>query len=126
MTSPLIKEAEKYLGYPYVWGGSTPETSFDCSGYVCWVFENSGVYPLSRTTATGIFDQCAIIPPSEVNPGDIVFFTGTYDSPGPISHVAIYVGDGMMIHAGNPIQYASMNTSYWQSHFYAFGRLIRR
>ena len=119
----LIKEAEKYLGYPYVWGGSTPETSFDCSGFVCWVFKNSGVYPLSRTTAQGIFDQCAIIPPSEAKPGDIVFFTGTYNSIGPVSHVAIYVGDGMMIHAGNPIQYAPMNTSYWQSHFYAFGRL---
>jgi murein DD-endopeptidase MepM/ murein hydrolase activator NlpD len=122
----LIKEAEKYLGYPYVWGGSTPETSFDCSGFVCWVFKNSGVYPLSRTTAQGIFDQCAIIPPSEAKPGDIVFFTGTYNSIGPVSHVAIYVGDGMMIHAGNPIQYASMNTSYFQSHFYAFGRLPRR
>jgi len=122
----LIKEAEKYLGYPYVWGGSSPSTSFDCSGFVCWVFKNSGVYPLSRTTAQGIFDQCAIIPPSEARPGDIVFFTGTYDSIGPVSHVAIYVGDGMMIHAGNPIQYASMNTSYFQSHFYAFGRLPRR
>ena len=122
----LIKEAEKYLGYPYVWGGSTPSTSFDCSGFVCWVFKNSGVYPLSRTTAQGIFDQCAIIQPLEAKPGDIVFFTGTYDSIGPVSHVAIYVGDGMMIHAGNPIQYASMNTSYFQSHFYAFGRLPRR
>ena len=122
----LIKEAEKYLGYPYVWGGSTPSTSFDCSGFVCWVFKNSTVYPLSRTTAQGIFDQCAIISPSDARPGDIVFFTGTYNSIGPVSHVAIYVGDGMMIHAGNPIQYASMNTSYWQSHFYAFGRLPRR
>lgn len=122
----LIREAEKYLGYPYVWGGSTPATSFDCSGFVCWVYSNSGVYPLSRTTAQGIFDQCAIIPPSEAKPGDIVFFTGTYDSIGSVSHVAIYVGNGMMIHAGNPIQYASLNTSYFQSHFYAFGRLPRR
>ena len=122
----LINEAEKYLGYPYVWGGSTPATSFDCSGFVCWVFQNSGIYPLSRTTAQGIFNQCAAISPAEAKPGDIIFFTGTYNSPGPVSHVAIYVGDGMMIHAGKPIQYASINTPYWQSHFYAFGRLPRR
>lgn len=122
----LINEAEKYLGYPYVWGGSTPATSFDCSGFVCWVFQNSGIYPLSRTTAQGIFNQCAVISPTEAKPGDIIFFTGTYNSPGPVSHVAIYVGNGMMIHAGKPIQYASINTPYWQSHFYAFGRLPRR
>ncbi|MDD2458015.1 MAG: peptidoglycan DD-metalloendopeptidase family protein [Eubacteriales bacterium] len=119
----LITEAEKYLGYPYVWGGSTPATSFDCSGFVCWVFTNSGVYALPRTTAQGIFNQCQIIAPSEAKPGDLIFFTGTYANDQPVTHVAIVVGDGMMIHAGNPIQYASSQTSYWQSHFYAFGRL---
>ena len=119
----LITEAEKYLGYPYVWGGSNPSTSFDCSGFVCWVFTNSGVHNMPRTTAQGIYNQCAIIPSSEAKPGDIIFFTGTYDSAGPVSHVGIYVGDGMMIHCGSPIQYANINTSYWQQHFYAFGRL---
>ena len=119
----LITEAEKYLGYPYVWGGSNPSTSFDCSGFVCWVFTNSGVHNLPRTTAQGIYNQCAIISSSEAKPGDIIFFTGTYDSAGPVSHVGIYVGDGMMIHCGSPIQYANINTSYWQQHFYAFGRL---
>ena len=119
----LITEAEKYLGYPYVWGGSNPSTSFDCSGFVCWVFTNSGVHNLPRTTAQGIYNQCAIVSSSEAKPGDIIFFTGTYDSAGPVSHVGIYVGDGMMIHCGSPIQYANINTSYWQQHFYAFGRL---
>ena len=119
----LIAEAEKYLGYPYVWGGSSPSTSFDCSGFVCYVLDKSGVYPMSRTTAQGIFNQCAKIPPSEAKPGDIIFFTGTYDSPGPVSHVGIYVGNGMMIHCGNPISYTSIETSYWQSHFYSYGRL---
>ena len=119
----LIKEAEKYLGYPYVWGGSSPSTSFDCSGFVTWVLNQSGVYPMSRTTAQGIFNQSAKIPPSEARPGDIIFFTGTYASSGAVSHVGIYVGNGMMIHAGNPIQYASVNTPYWREHFYAYGRL---
>ena len=119
----LIAEAEKYLGYPYVWGGSSPSTSFDCSGFVCYVLDKSGVYPMSRTTAQGIFNQCAKIPPSEARPGDIIFFTGTYDSPGPVSHVGIYVGNGMMIHCGNPISYTSIETSYWQSHFYSYGRV---
>lgn len=118
----LITEAEKYLGYPYVWGGSTPATSFDCSGFVCWVFSNSGVYPLSRTTAQGIYNQCARVSPQEAKPGDLIFFKGTYAT-SEISHIGIYVGDGMMIHAGNPIQYTSVNTNYWQSHFYAYGRL---
>ena len=118
----LITEAEKYLGYPYVWGGSTPATSFDCSGFVCWVFSNSGVYPLSRTTAQGIYNQCARVSPQEAKPGDLIFFKGTYAT-NEISHIGIYVGDGMMIHAGNPIQYTSVNTSYWQSHFFAYGRL---
>ena len=119
----LIREAEKYLGYPYVWGGSSPSTSFDCSGFVTWVLNQSGVYPMSRTTAQGIFNQSAKIPPSEARPGDIIFFTGTYASSGAVSHVGIYVGNGMMIHAGNPIQYASVNTPYWTEHFYAYGRL---
>ena len=119
----LINEAEKYLGYPYVWGGSSPSTSFDCSGFVCWVLNQSGVYSINRTTAQGIFNQCAIIPPSEARPGDIIFFTGTYASSGAVSHVGIYVGNGMMIHCGNPIQYASVNSSYWTQHFYAYGRL---
>jgi hypothetical protein len=119
----LINEAEKYLGYPYVWGGSSPYTSFDCSGFVCWVLRESGVYNIGRTTAQGIFNQCAIIPPSEARPGDIIFFTGTYASSGAVSHVGIYVGNGMMIHCGNPIQYASVNSTYWTQHFYAYGRL---
>ena len=85
-----------------VWGGSSPSTSFDCSGFVCWVYTASGVHNLPRTTAQGIYNQCAIISPSEAKPGDIIFFTGTYDSPGPVSHVGIYVGDGMMLHCGSP------------------------
>lgn len=119
----LIKEAEKYLGYPYVWGGSSPSTSFDCSGFVSWVLNQSGVYPMSRTTAQGIFNQTAKIPPNEARPGDIIFFTGTYASSGAVSHVGIYVGNGMMIHCGNPIQYASVTNPYWTEHFYAYGRL---
>ena len=118
-----MEEATKYIGWPYVWGGSSPSTSFDCSGFVCWVYTASGVHNLPRTTAQGIYNQCAIISPSEAKPGDIIFFTGTYDSPGPVSHVGIYVGDGMMLHCGSPIQYANINSSYWQTHFYAFGRL---
>ncbi len=119
----LITEAEKYLGYPYVWGGSSPSTSFDCSGFVCWVYRNSGVYPLSRTTAQGVFNQCSVVRPSEAKPGDLIFFTGTYNSGCPVSHIGIYVGNGMMIHCGNPIQYANVNGSYWSSHFYAYGGL---
>lgn len=119
----LMEEATKYIGWPYVWGGSSPSTSFDCSGFVCWVYTASGVHNLPRTTAQGIYNQCAIISPSEAKPGDIIFFAGTYDSPGPVSHVGIYVGDGMMLHCGSPIQYANINSSYWQTHFYAFGRL---
>ena len=119
----LISEAEKYLGWPYVWGGSSPSTSFDCSGFVCWVYTASGVHNLPRTTATGIFNQCSYVSPANAKPGDLVFFTKTYACDGPVSHVGIYVGGGMMIHAGDPIKYASINTSYWQEHFYAFGRL---
>lgn len=120
----LIAEAEKYLGYPYVWGGASPSTSFDCSGFVCYVLDKSGVYPMSRTTAQGIFNQCAKIPRSEAKPGDIIFFTGTYDSSGPVSHVGIYVGGNMMLHcASGGVQYARMDTNYWTEHFYAMGRL---
>ena len=119
----LMEEAARYLGYPYVWGGSSPSTSFDCSGFVCWVFTNSGVHNLSRTTAQGIYDQCTPVSAADAKAGDIVFFTGTYNSPGPVSHVGIYCGNGVMIHCGDPIKYASINTPYWQSHFYSFGRL---
>jgi cell wall-associated NlpC family hydrolase len=120
----LIREAEKYLGYPYVWGGSNPSESFDCSGFVCWVLDHSGVYPIGRTNAQGIFNKTTPIAPSEAKPGDIIFFTGTYDSSGPVSHVGIYVGDNMMIHcASGGVQYARMDTKYWTQHFYAFGRL---
>ena len=119
----LMEEAAKYLGYPYVWGGSSPSTSFDCSGFVCWVFTNSGVHNLPRTTAQGIYDQCTPVSAADAKAGDIIFFTGTYNSAGPVSHVGIYCGNGVMIHCGDPIKYASINTSYWQSHFYAFGRL---
>jgi len=119
----MLKEAEKYLGYPYVWGGSSPSTSFDCSGFVCWVINQSGVGNIPRTTATGIYNQTTRIPKSEAKAGDIIFFDGTYDSAGAVSHVGIYVGDGMMLHCGNPIGYANVNNGYWQDHFYAFGRL---
>ena len=119
----LMEEAAKYLGYPYVWGGSSPSTSFDCSGFVCWVFTNSGVHDLPRTTAQGIYDQCTPVSAADAKAGDIIFFTGTYNSSGAVSHVGIYCGNGVMIHCGDPIKYASINTSYWQSHFYSFGRL---
>ena len=119
----LIAEAERYLGYPYVWGGSNPSTSFDCSGFVCYVLTNSGYYDMPRTTAQGIYNQCQHISASEAQAGDIIFFTGTYNSGNPVTHVGIYVGGGQMIHCGDPIKYSSINTPYWQSHFYAFGRL---
>ena len=113
------EEAEKYLGYPYVWGGSSPATSFDCSGFVSWVINHSG-WDVGRLGAQGLYNICT--PTSAPRPGDLVFFEGTYDTSG-VSHCGIYVGDGMMIHAGDPISYANLNTSYWQSHFYAYGRL---
>lgn len=119
----MIREAEKYLGYPYVWGGSNPSTSFDCSGFVSWVINNCGNgWSVGRLTANGLMGVCDIIPKSEAKPGDLIFFQGTYDTSG-ASHVGIYVGDGMMIHCGNPISYASIETSYWQQHFYCFGRI---
>ena len=115
----LITEAEKYLGYPYVWGGSSPKTSFDCSGFVSYALTNSGVCNTGRLGAQGLYNICT--PVSSPKPGDLVFFVGTYDTPG-VSHVGIYVGDNMMLHCGDPINYANLNTSYWQSHFYAYGR----
>lgn len=119
----LMQEAEKYIGFPYVWGGSSPSTSFDCSGFVCWVYTHSGVYNLPRTTAQGIYNQCAPISRSEAKPGDLVFFTRTYVSSEPVTHIGIYVGDGLMLHCGDPIKYASIDTDYWTSKFYGFGRL---
>ena len=119
----LFAEATKYIGYPYVWGGSSPATSFDCSGYICWIYTQSGVYNLPRTTAEGIYNQCAIVPREGARPGDLIFFTGTYASPGPVSHVGMYVGDGKMLHAGNPIGYGDLNSNFWRSHYYATGRL---
>lgn len=118
----LIAEAEKYLGYPYVWGGSSPSTSFDCSGFVCWVLNQSGVANVGRTTANGLYNMCSIVSASEAKPGDLIFFQGTYNTSG-ASHIGIYVGNNTMIHCGNPIQYTSINTTYWQSHFLAFGRI---
>ena len=117
----IIKEAEKYLGYPYVWGGSSPSTSFDCSGFVSWVINHSG-WDVGRLGAQGLCNICTPVPSANVKPGDLVFFTGTYDTPG-VSHVGIYVGNNMMIHCGDPISYANLNSNYWQSHFYRYGRL---
>ena len=117
----IIKEAEKYLGYPYVWGGSSPSTSFDCSGFVSWVINHSG-WDVGRLGAQGLCNICTPVSSANVKPGDLVFFIGTYDTPG-VSHVGIYVGNNMMIHCGDPISYANLNSSYWQSHFYRYGRL---
>ena len=117
----LIEEAEKYLNYPYVWGGSSPATSFDCSGFVSYVLTNSGLVNTGRLGAQGLYNVCTPVPRSNAKPGDLIFFTGTYDTPG-VSHVGIYVGDNVMLHCGDPIQYTSISSSYWQSHFYAFGR----
>ena len=117
----IIKEAEKYLGYPYVWGGSSPSTSFDCSGFVSWVINHSG-WDVGRLGAQGLCNICTPVSSANVKPGDLVFFTGTYDTPG-VSHVGIYVGNNMMIHCGDPISYANLNSSYWQSYFYRYGRL---
>ena len=117
----MLQEAQKYLGYPYVWGGSSPATSFDCSGYVCWVVNHSG-WDIGRLSAQGICNVCTPISAANAQPGDLVFFKGTYDTPG-VSHCGIYVGNNTMIHCGDPIKYANLNTNYWQSHFYCFGRL---
>ena len=119
----MVREAEKYLGYPYVWGGSSPSTSFDCSGFVSWVLNHCGNgWSVGRQTANGLMGCCDIIPKSSAKPGDLIFFQGTYNTAG-ASHVGIYVGNGMMIHCGNPISYASIETNYWQQHFYCFGRV---
>lgn len=119
----MIREAEKYLGYPYVWGGSSPSTSFDCSGFVSWVINHCGNgWNYGRLGAEGLKNICDIIPPSEAKPGDLIFFQKTFDVSG-ASHVGIYVGDGMMIHCGDPISYTSIETNYWQQHFYCFGRI---
>lgn len=119
----MIHEAEKYLGYPYVWGGASPSTSFDCSGFVSWVINNCGNgWNVGRQTADGLRGYCSYVSQEQAKPGDLIFFQGTYDTPG-ASHVGIYVGDNMMIHCGNPIQYTSIASSYWQQHFMAFGRI---
>ena len=115
----LLTEAEKYVGYPYVWGGSSPATSFDCSGYLSWVLNQCG-WNVGRLGATGLYNYCT--PTSDPQPGDLVFFVGTYDTDG-VSHCGLYLGDGMMLHCGDPIGYANLNTSYWQAHLYAYGRL---
>ena len=117
----FITEAEKYIGYPYVWGGSNPNTSFDCSGFVSWALTESGVCNTGRLGAQGLYNISTPVSSANARPGDLIFFVGTYDTPG-VSHVGIYVGGGKMLHCGDPIQYADINTSYWQSHFYAFAR----
>lgn len=119
----MITEAEKYLGFPYVWGGSSPSTSFDCSGFVSWVINKSGVGNVGRQTAQGLYNLSTPISKTQAKPGDLVFFTKTYNSPNPVTHIGIFVGDGKMIHCGNPIQYTSIETSYWKKHFYGFGRI---
>ena len=119
----MIAEAEKYLGMPYVWGGSSPSTSFDCSGFVCWVINNCGNgWNVGRTTANGLRGKCSYVSPANAQPGDLIFFEKTYNTVG-ASHVGIYVGNGMMIHCGDPISYTSINSTYWQNHFLGFGRI---
>ena len=119
----IYKEAQKYVGTPYVWGGSTPETGFDCSGYVCWVYNQNG-YDVGRTTANGLWNKSQHISEAEAKPGDLVFFKGTYDTPG-MSHTGIYLGNGMMVSAGDPIKYANIHSSYWEKHLAGFGRLSK-
>ena len=119
----IYKEAQKYVGTAYVWGGSTPETGFDCSGYVCWVYNQNG-YDVGRTTANGLWNKSQHISEAEAKPGDLVFFEGTYDTPGK-SHVGIYLGNGMMVSAGDPIKYANIHSSYWEKHLAGFGRLSK-
>ena len=119
----IYKEAQKYVGTPYVWGGSTPETGFDCSGYVCWVYNQNG-YDVGRTTANGLWNKSHHISETEAKPGDLVFFKGTYDTPG-MSHTGIYLGNGMMVSAGDPIKYANIHSSYWEKHLAGFGRLSK-
>ena len=117
----LLTEAEKYVGYPYVWGGSSPSTSFDCSGFISWVINHSG-WNVGRQTAQGLYNICTPVSPEQAKPGDLVFFVGTYDTAG-MSHVGLYVGNSVMLHCGDPISYTNLNSSYWQQHFYCYGRL---
>ena len=117
----MIAEAEKYVGYPYVWGGSSPSTSFDCSGFISWVINHSG-WNVGRQTAQGLYNICTPVSPEQAKPGDLVFFVGTYDTVG-MSHVGLYVGNSVMLHCGDPISYTNLNSSYWQQHFYCYGRL---
>ena len=117
----MIAEAEKYVGYPYVWGGSSPSTSFDCSGFISWVINHSG-WNVGRQTAQGLYNICTPVSPEHAKPGDLVFFVGTYDTAG-MSHVGLYVGNSVMLHCGDPISYTNLNSSYWQQHFYCYGRL---
>lgn len=121
--SAIYEEAKKYVGTPYVWGGSTPETGFDCSGYICWVYNQNG-YDVGRTTANGLWQKSQHISEAEAKPGDLVFFKGTYDTPG-MSHVGLYLGNGMMVSAGDPIKYANIHSSYWEKHLAGFGRLSK-
>ena len=117
----MIAEADKYVGYPYVWGGSSPSTSFDCSGFISWVLNHSG-WSVGRQTAQGLYNLCTPVTAGQAKPGDLVFFVGTYDTPG-VSHVGLYVGNSVMLHCGDPISYTNLNSSYWQQHFYCYGRL---
>ena len=117
----MIAEADKYVGYPYVWGGSSPSTSFDCSGFISWVINHSG-WNVGRLTAQGLYNICTPVTAEQAKPGDLVFFVGTYDTPG-VSHVGLYVGNSVMLHCGDPISYTNLNSSYWQQHFYCYGRL---
>lgn len=120
----LIEEAQQYIGFPYVWGGASPDTSFDCSGFVSWVYTNSGVYNIGRLGATGLHGMCSAVSPDGAKPGDLVFFSGTMGAEvGGITHVGIYVGNGMMLHCGNPVSYADLSDTYWQQHFDSFGRV---
>ena len=121
----ILEEAEKYIGYPYVWGGDSPETSFDCSGFVSYVFTNSGVRNVGRLGATSLYGVCQKITPEEAKPGDLVFFEKTISGVDGITHCGIYVGDGFMLHCGSPIGYADLRDSYWQQHFFGYGRLAR-
>ena len=117
----MIAEADKYVGYPYVWGGSSPSTSFDCSGFISWVLNQSG-WSVGRQTAQGLYNLCTPVTSGQAKPGDLVFFVGTYDTPG-VSHVGLYVGNSVMLHCGDPISYTNLNSSYWQSHLFCYGRL---
>lgn len=119
----LMQEATKHIGLPYNFGGNSPITGFDCSSFVCWSFTKSGVYNLPRTTAQEIYNKCVKLPKEEAVAGDLIFFTKTYNAGRPVTHIGIYVGNGRMLHCGDPIGYASIHTAYWQQHFYGFGRL---